>query len=212
MKKLKKKGKGDDLKSLNFKYHKDVFNKKSLVQKRYYSKKVKSKSKITQFKDGVILLNKAVNAYEEKYLADYVKSSWLFLLMGYFSFYVSASISIMPLSFIYLIAAIEFIISFALTVFVTYKKICFIRKYPLDCNPKGVVTGAIGILLLAKPVFKYTAAFGGTIMATNYFLQDFRGVNVIAEVGQNYIDGDKSARETTTIVWDKLKKGYKDID
>lgn len=121
--------------------------------------------------------------------------------MGYFSLLIAPSFTIIiPKSIIYLIAIKEFLISLFFNMLIVYKKLKFIYSYPLECNPNEWVRGTLAGLAMAKPILKYTAAAGGSVMATNYFLQDFRGVNVIEEIGRNYIDGDKIGKETASIV------------
>jgi hypothetical protein len=175
----------------------------NLIQKRNYVKSLnhKSKSKILQCIKGIMMLYHAVEAYTKEYLINYERASWLFLVMGFISLFITPNITIfLPVSLIYFISLCQFLLSFIINVFITYKKLKFIIEYNLDCNPKEAVKAIVSSLIVAKPVFKYTAVITGGALATNYFLQDLRGVNVVEEIGRNYIDDEKTIGETSKII------------
>lgn len=181
--------------------------------KRVYSSKNKNvDSKFTQYRKNLKILYCALKEYKRSDLRKHKNRSTMFLFLGLLSLFILPKISFIPSIFLYLFSIVEFSISLYYTVFVTIKEIKFIWNYPLDCNPEGPVRSTIIGYALTKPIFKYTAGFCGSIMGINYFLQDFRGVNVIEEIGRNYVDGGKTGKETASIVWNKLKDGYGEKD
>jgi hypothetical protein len=174
--------------------------------RRYYS------TKITQIIKGVKELNDALNIYEKKELKTKNKLASSFLIMGFISLFLGPKIALFFPSLVYIVACCEFIISLGLNIYITVKRLQFIYNYPLNCNPNKFVKGIITSVAMGKPLFKYSAAIGGSLLATNLFIENVRGVNVMQEFGKNYIDSDKSMAETVSIIKNKLYKGFKDVD
>ena len=176
------------------------------IQKRQFI------NKIPLFITGVKKMNVAVKIYSNENLKKEKYLSQALLLMGFFTLFITTKISIIPASLIYAIAYVEFINSILLTIYITYKKIKFIIKYPLDCNPWPYVKGFTVGSAMVHPLVKIVGGTVGGVLAMNYGIQDLRGVNMLEEIGRNYIDDDKSAMETVIIIKNKLKKGYKEFD
>lgn len=190
-------------------YNRSILKNKFLIKKKF-KRCYFTKPKL--IKKGIIELNKALKIYEKENLQSKKILAVVFLIMGFFSLFIGPKIALFYPSFAYLIAFFEFLGSIYLNIYITYKRIKFIYSYPLDCNPKEAARALFSLLVASKPLFKYTAAVGGSALAFNYFIQDLRGVNIIQEIGENYIDNGKSASETASILKEKLYKGYKEKD
>lgn len=116
--------------------------------------------------------------------------------------------------YIHSIAFFDFFISFVLFYYVIYKKLQFIYKVDLNCNTKFFVKGVAYITQLFGPITSgiiTTTGIGfGGLLSANWFIENLRGVNVIEEIGRDYVDGDLSVVETKDKIIEKIKKGYKD--
>lgn len=177
-----------------------------MIQKRNFA------NKIPLFITGSKKMNHALKIYSKENLNKEKYLSQALLLIGFFTLFITTKISIIPASILYVIAYAEFVNSILLTIYITYKKVRFIIKYPLECNHWPYVkTFTIGYTM-ANPLVKIIGGTVGGILVINYGIQDLRGVNMLEEIGRNYIDDDKTAIETAVIIKDQIKKGYKELD
>ena len=184
--------------------------------KRYYflNNKFLNLNKFKHFKNSYKELNNELKFFTKSKLKHHKEASSIFGIAGFLSLFLGPKISVLG-HCIYLIATFEFFMAIMLLFYIVFEQLKFIYKYDLNCNSKTFVKIVLGLIKMVGPyasvVAKASCIGFGWMLSVNWFVENTFSVNILKEVGINYIDGDKSISETSSIIVKKIKNGYKEL-
>ena len=187
-----------------------TFFKKNI---RNYTTFNQIKNKAIQINKGFVTLKKALTIYEEESnlkLLDLFGTALFFA--GFFSWTIcllDISIFLKPIVWA-IIALIEYLLGFIITMYTCIKRLIFIYNYDLDCNPKFIVKMILGEASLGRSVFKSIFYICGGAVTTNFVIDEVTDVSVLREYGKNYVYGDNSFKETTIGIFNKITNSNSD--